>query len=97
MLTVLTVELPIRKATVRFSAPQTCLPARTPLRCTRTLTSVLPGQYFSGRQCTSRSEIQLHEPTTSREVSTVRPACTAARSLTGLLSRTMIGMPTPTV
>ena len=50
MSTVLTVALPTRKPTVRFSAPQTCLPACTPLRRTRRLTSVLPGQYFSGRQ-----------------------------------------------
>jgi hypothetical protein len=55
------------------------------------------GQYSRGRKCSSLSLSQVQEPSMSLEVVTVSPLSTAARSFTGSLRRTTIGMPTPTV
>ena len=49
-----------------------------------------------GRQCTTLSENQCHDPSTGSDTLTSSRDSTAALSVTGAVNDTMIGMPAPT-
>src|SRR3954452_8117499 len=96
-LTVLMCASPTLKLIDRLFTPQMPLPALTPARLTLRVTFSRAGQYFSGRQRTSSSLRQCQAPLTSEEDLTSSLRSTVARSFTGSLKYTAIGMPTPTV
>ena len=90
-----TSELPIRKCWLRLARPNTPGAACTPARCAVNRTSVCAGQYRSGRNHTLLLFIQYQAPVTGLLEVICSDRSTAARSVTGRLNETMIGMPMP--
>ena len=95
--TVLTWASPIRKWTVRSSAPQAS-PTFRLRRSLRTSTSVPGCQYAAGRQWTRAGVIHRQSPSVGGLAETVSRASTAPRSAlaTGRSKLTAAGMPIPT-